>query len=99
MNAVTQLQDALDDLAAHKQRTPCQGDDRDAWTSDDSNDLAWAADVCRNSCPLIQMCRAAANETEVEWGAWGGQIYSRKTWDLRTPEAQALRLLRMLESE
>lgn len=65
------LADALAALAAP---TPCQGADGDAWTSDDLDVLAEAAERCA-PCPVREACRAAGRGER--WGAWGGFVYGR----------------------
>ncbi|HMR50094.1 MAG TPA: WhiB family transcriptional regulator [Arachnia sp.] len=63
-----------DALAALKTPTPCQGADRDNWTSDDPDVLSEAAVRCA-PCPVREACRVAGRGEH--WGAWGGRVYGR----------------------
>lgn len=54
-----------------------------AWTSDDPDDLAAAAEAC-GPCPVLDACRAAgAHEL---WGAWGGRVRMRSGPGPREPK-------------
>lgn len=68
---------ALIALADSEQRTPCQDGKRSArWTSDDVDDLEWAAFHCVSlACPLLDICAAAAAELKPTAGAWAGTTY------------------------
>ncbi len=73
MTAFEALAGALEDLAGERRTTPCQGRHRDRWTSDDSEDRAWAANTCvALSCPVTALCGTAAGELGEQANVWGG---------------------------
>jgi hypothetical protein len=77
VSAIERLNLALLDLADHDQRTPCQGRRSERWTSDDYDELAWAAWVCTSmACPLLELCAAAADEQRIKHFTWGGTVRS-----------------------
>lgn len=68
---VTPTTPAWLDLAAALEHTatPCKA--MPEWTSDDPEDRAVAARACR-SCPLLELCHAAAESTCEPFGVWAG---------------------------
>ncbi len=73
MTGAEALNRALLDLVESGARTPCQGRRRSRWTSDDRDERAWAASVCTGlACPVLEECRAAAEEQGEKWGVWAG---------------------------
>ena len=50
--------------------TPCAG--RDEWTDDEPGPRAEAVEACR-PCPLLDLCRDAAESTGEAWGVYAGQ--------------------------
>ena len=48
---------------------PCAGSA--AWTSDEPDERATAAELCK-PCPLLDACAALADEGDERWGIWGG---------------------------
>jgi len=69
MTAAEQLSLALADLADRGQATPCHG--ADEWTSDHADDRAYAAALCR-PCPVLALCRQAADELKATRHVWAG---------------------------
>src|SRR5574343_6801 len=63
----------------------CRGDPR--WTSDDALERQEAAQMCIG-CPLIEQCRAFADENREEFAVWGGRDFTvtRRQITLRSPE-------------
>lgn len=56
---------------------PCQGPDRDLWTSEDE---AWrrdAAALCLE-CPVIEECRLLGEAVKATAGVWGGVDFTIK---------------------
>jgi hypothetical protein len=73
MTSAEALDHALLELAEPGKRTPCQGGRRGRWTSDDADERAWAASVCRSlRCPVLVECGAAAAERREQFAVWGG---------------------------
>lgn len=69
MTAVEALDDALLQMVEHGQRPPCTG--LPGFISDDPAERAMAARICQ-SCPLVELCAAAADERKEPHGVWGG---------------------------
>ncbi len=61
---------ALARVLAAGDRPPCC-DGSGAWTSDDPEDRAYAAPLCRR-CPLVTECAEAAEATAEKFGVWAG---------------------------
>ena len=61
---------ALARLLANGSRPPC-ADGSGAWTSDDHDERALAARLCR-PCPILTECGAAADSTKERFGVWAG---------------------------
>jgi len=61
---------ALARLVANGSRPPC-ADGSGAWTSDDRDERALAARLCR-PCPILTECGAAADSTKERFGVWAG---------------------------
>ncbi|HOA57786.1 MAG TPA: WhiB family transcriptional regulator [Dermatophilaceae bacterium] len=61
---------ALARLLANGSRPPC-ADGSGAWTSDDRDERALAARLCR-PCPILTECGAAADSTKERFGVWAG---------------------------
>lgn len=73
MTARDRLDRALVDLAARGQRPPCgQPWAEGLWVSDDYRDRLEAARLCR-PCPVLEACRAAADEAGEKHHVWGGR--------------------------
>ncbi len=62
---------ALAGLLAEGNRPPC-GDGSGAWTSEDRDERTMAARACM-PCPLLTVCREAADSTKERFGVWGGR--------------------------
>jgi len=60
-------------LLAHGRPTPCQGTNRDHWTSEDPDERAAAAEGCQ-WCPDAARvaCLDAATAGRERWGVWAG---------------------------
>jgi len=69
VTAVEVLVSELFRLTEQGVRTPCQG--ADEWTSDAADDRAYAAALCRR-CPVLALCRQAADELKATYHVWGG---------------------------
>jgi hypothetical protein len=69
VTAVEVLASELFRLTEQDVRTPCQG--ADEWTSDHAEDRAHAAALCR-PCPVLALCRQAADELKANDHVWGG---------------------------
>lgn len=82
MTAARTLADALNDYRSEGKRTPCQTVSIDYWTHKDQGVRARAVKLCQ-SCPLLRVCRAAAEEQfqahGVENHVWGGVDYTVRT--------------------
>ena len=77
MTANERLSQALTALADSDQLTPCQGRRSERWTSDDYDELEWAAFHCTSmGCPLLDLCGAAADELKAKHFTWGGTVRS-----------------------
>ena len=61
---------ALARLLANGSRPPC-ADGSGAWTSDDRDERALAARLCR-PWPILTECGAAADSTKERFGVWAG---------------------------
>ena len=61
---------ALGRVLANGSRPPC-ADGSGAWTSDDRDERALAARLCR-PCPILTECGAAADSTKERFGVWAG---------------------------
>lgn len=68
MTAVEVLASELFRLTEQGVRVPCH--DADEWTSDRADDRAYAAALCR-PCPVLALCRQAADEVKATY-VWGG---------------------------
>ena len=68
MTPLEALTVALDDLADHGRRTPCQLDP-DRWTSEDYRTRAEAAHDC-HPCPVLALCAVAGDSEPAH--VWGG---------------------------
>ncbi len=68
MTAVEVLASELFRLTEQGVRVPCH--DADEWTSDHADDRAYAAALCR-PCPVLALCRQAADEVKATY-VWGG---------------------------
>jgi hypothetical protein len=77
MTAAETFRVALLDVTARGQRAPCEGPDRYQWTSEDPRERAQAARTCRDACPLLDLCAAAAREVGERHGVWGGKDRTR----------------------
>lgn len=69
--------DALAEALAAAQRAggaiPCQSPARSSWwLSDDPDERAEAAQLCR-PCPVREICRETAKVTREAFGVWGGR--------------------------
>lgn len=71
MNAHETFTHALLALADAGKRTPCQGPQRDLWTSDNDTDRADAAERC-TPCPVLALCANSADELGEKWMVYGG---------------------------
>jgi hypothetical protein len=69
MTASEALDDALLRMAENGQAPPCFG--LPGFTSDDPLERAIAAPICQ-TCPLLDLCTAAADERDESFGVWGG---------------------------
>ncbi len=69
MTAVEVLASELFRLTEQGVRTPCQG--ADEWTSDHAEDRAYATALCR-PCPVLALCRQAADGLKATYHVWGG---------------------------
>ena len=56
---------------------PC-ADRSGAWTSDDRDERALAARLCR-PCPILTECGAAADSTKERFGVWAGVDRTKPT--------------------
>jgi hypothetical protein len=80
MTAAHDLTQALLQLAEQGEPLPCQGRQRDRWTSEDRHEREWAASVCVTlACPVLDQCAAAGHEMKASY-VWGGHD--------RTPKAK-----------
>jgi len=72
MTASEVLSVALSALADRRLRTPCQNPrTRDRWTADNHEDREYAVAACR-PCPVLALCRQAADELKATYHVWGG---------------------------
>ena len=80
MSAYGELTHALDALDEAAERVPCRDRRRSArWTSDEADDLEWAAFHCRSlHCPVLALCAQAADELKARHHVWGGQVRTPK---------------------
>ncbi len=69
MTAAEALGHALLELTEQGVRVPCH--DADEWTSDHADDRAYATALCR-PCPVLALCRQAADEVKATSHVWGG---------------------------
>lgn len=61
------------------ENTPCQtSTNRDAWTSDNATERAWAARECAG-CEWLAQCGLGALERTETFGVWGGRDLTRNT--------------------
>lgn len=60
---------------------PC-ADRSGAWTSDDRDERALAARLCR-PCPILTECGAAADSTKERFGVWAGVDRTQPTSNKR----------------
>jgi WhiB family redox-sensing transcriptional regulator len=70
-------------------RLPCQTGDPERFFEGTADDLLAAAGECR-PCPVIDLCGAAADESDEKWGVYGGAIRDRgalRTIKQRKPKA------------
>lgn len=67
---------ALRDLAADGGRPPCWRDP-EQWFHDSRGERARAAEECA-TCPVLEPCDDAANETREKWGVWAGVDHTPK---------------------
>lgn len=75
--ASERLTHGLTALADREEGTPCQGRQGHRWTSDDYDDLEWAAFHCVSlGCPLLDLCGEAADELKAKHFTWGGTVRS-----------------------
>ena len=70
MTAADALTDALLVLEDRGERTPCRTSSAHLWTSDDRHEREAATHRCQ-TCPLLALCRAAADERGERWHVWG----------------------------
>ncbi len=70
MNATEALAGELLRLTEQDVRVPCHGGDE--WTSDHAEDRAYAAALCQ-PCPVLALCRQAADELKATYHVWGGR--------------------------
>lgn len=68
MTARDDLHTALDELHEH---TPCTGEHRADWLSDNPHERATAAEAC-TPCPVLTLCQALADEEHHAFGVWAG---------------------------
>lgn len=82
MNAAERFRKALDALDHVSERVPCRDLDprrAERWTSDDHDDLEWAAFHCVSlRCPLIELCGAFADEIKAKHHTWAGAVRTPK---------------------
>jgi len=69
MTAAAVLAGELLRLTEQGVRVPCHGGDE--WCSDAADDRAYAAALCR-PCPVLALCRQAADELKATYHVWGG---------------------------
>ena len=69
MTAAADLAGELLRLTEQGVRVPCHGGDE--WCSDAADDRAYAAALCR-PCPVLALCRQAADELKATYHVWGG---------------------------
>lgn len=55
---------------------PCRENDPELWFAESPTDVEAAKSLCL-SCPVLDMCLAAALERQEPWGVWGGQLLLR----------------------
>lgn len=80
MSAADRLAHALTAMADRRELTPCQGRQghKNRWTSDDYEELEWAAWHCVSlACPLLELCGAAADEHKEKAHVWGGTVRAK----------------------
>lgn len=75
--ASRRLAAALLNLADNGTSPRCTGSDRDYWTSDDAAKRELAAGWC-HGCPVLDLCRQAADEHRERWHVWAGRDRTRK---------------------
>lgn len=79
MSASERLAHALTVMADRRELTPCQGRQGHRWTSDEYEELEWAAFHCVSMrCPLLDVCGEAADEQKAKHHTWGGIVRSPK---------------------
>ena len=68
---------ALAEIADQGERLPCQGRDRDLWTSDSKADREAATYRCAG-CPVIGLCRDVIEATPKarRWFVWAGRDWT-----------------------
>lgn len=79
MNASERFTQALSSLADRNELTPCQqGRQGHRWTSEDYDELQWAAFHCVSMrCPLLELCDQAADDMKVKHFTWGGHVRTK----------------------
>jgi hypothetical protein len=93
MTAAHRLDAALAAMAERGHRPPCtSGTDR-LWFGSTSTHRAEAARICRNRCPVVDECRAAADELPARYGVWGGRDYTPKAARRRRADVELDALL------
>jgi hypothetical protein len=69
---------ALINMHHDRKRVRCADPiDHGLWTSQDQKDGALAALHCRG-CPVLILCRSAADSRREQWNVWGGHDYGSK---------------------
>lgn len=72
MRASEELTRLLVNLAAAGGSVPCgEYGNHEQWTSDHLEDRQQAVGRCQ-SCPVLSVCAAAADESGEQWHVWGG---------------------------
>lgn len=77
------LRQALQQLAAHGKRTPCQADPA-PFTSDDPADRREASQACLG-CPVLTACRHHADTLLENWHVWAGEDRTNHRKKNRSP--------------
>jgi hypothetical protein len=66
------------DLAARGERTHCSDPtSHHLWLSERDTERASAVMLC-DHCPVLNVCRDAAELRQETWGVWGGRDFSRR---------------------
>lgn len=66
--------DALHAMGAGADELPCRVEDADLWFAETPAQLDRAKGLCL-SCPVRELCLAAALARHEPWGVWGGAIF------------------------